>query len=143
MCYRHVFSLCVIAECCRCVLLLFKLVVCPIDPIPKAQTLSCCAVLIFIVLLIFMFVTYTTSSKIGNIGVMYDNLVEVARVNPVSGNRGGSYLTFWSIDGLKFGVLQTVSCWGKLQNISQVSVKAQMHYARPQVWCSINSLMLG
>ena len=105
--------------------------------------MSCYAVLIFIVLLIFMFVTYTTSSKIGNIGVMYDNLVEVARVNPVSGNRGGSYLTFWSIDGLKFGVLQTVSCWGKLQNISQVSVKAQMHYARPQVWCSINSLMLG
>lgn len=108
--------MCAIAVCCRCVLLLCKLFACPIDPILKAQTLSCCAVLIFIVLLIFMFVTYTTSSKIGNIGVMYDNLVEVARVNPVSGNRGGSYLTFWSIDGLKFGVLQTVSCWGKLQS---------------------------
>jgi len=60
-----------------------------------------------------MFVTYTTSSKIGNIGVMYNNLTEVARLNPVAGNRGGSYLTFWSIAGLKFGVLQTVSCWGK------------------------------
>ncbi|KAL0044933.1 hypothetical protein WJX82_002287 [Trebouxia sp. C0006] len=69
-------------------------------------------VIIFIVLLIFMFVTYTTSSKIGNIGVMYNNLTEVARLNPVAGNRGGSYLTFWSIAGLKFGVLQTVSCWG-------------------------------
>lgn len=61
-----------------------------------------------------MFVTYCTSSKIGNIGVMYDNLTEVAKLGPVSGNRGGSYLTFWSIAGLKFGILQTVSCWGKL-----------------------------
>ncbi|KAL3163035.1 hypothetical protein ABBQ32_009460 [Trebouxia sp. C0010 RCD-2024] len=69
-------------------------------------------VIIFIVLLIFMFVTYCTSSKIGNIGVMYDNLTTVAKLDPVSGNRGGSYLTFWSIAGLKFGILQTVSCWG-------------------------------
>jgi len=83
----------------------------------KCLTLfPCYAVIIFIVLLIFMFVTYTTSSKIGNIGVMYNNLTEVARLNPVAGNRGGSYLTFWSIAGLKFGVLQTVSCWGKLHS---------------------------
>jgi len=75
---------------------------------------SCCAVIIFIVLLIFMFVTYCTSSKIGNIGVMYDNLTTVAKLGPVSGNRGGSYLTFWSIAGLKFGILQTVSCWGMM-----------------------------
>ena len=81
--------------------------------------LSCYAVIIFIVLLIFMFVTYTTSSKIGNIGVMYNNLTEVARLNPVAGNRGGSYLTFWSIAGLKFGVLQTISCWGTLHRKEQ------------------------
>ena len=59
-----------------------------------------------------MFVTYCTSSKIGNIGVMYDHLTTVGKLSPVSGNRGGSYLTFWSIAGLKFGILQTVSCWG-------------------------------
>ena len=69
--------------------------------------------IIFIVLLICMFTTYTTSSKIGNIGKMYDNLAEVSRLSPVAGNRGGSYLTFWSIDGLKFGILQVVSCWGE------------------------------
>ena len=59
-----------------------------------------------------MFSVYTTSSKIGSPGVMYDNLQRVAAKYPVSGNRGGSYLTFWSIDGLKFGILQAVSCWG-------------------------------
>ena len=75
------------------------------------------AVIIFVVLLIFMFVTYCTSSKIGNIGVMYDNLTTVAELDPVSGNRGGSYLTFWSIAGLKFGILQTVSCWGKVSQL--------------------------
>ena len=30
---------------------------------------------------------------------VYDNLKIVSAHNPVSGNRGGSYLTFWSIDG--------------------------------------------
>jgi len=84
-----------------------------------SDTPSCYAIIIFIVLLIFMFVTYTTSSKIGNIGVMYNNLTEVARLNPVAGNRGGSYLTFWSIAGLKFGVLQTISCWGTLHRKEQ------------------------
>ena len=68
--------------------------------------------IIFVVLLIFMFVCYTTSSKIGSPSVMYDNLTELARLYPVAGNRGGSYLTFWSINGLKFGILQAVSCWG-------------------------------
>lgn len=79
--------------------------------------------IIFIVLLIFMFVTYCTSSKIGNIGVMYDNLTTVAKLGPVSGNRGGSYLTFWSIAGLKFGILQTVSCWGGvLQPVHRINM---------------------
>ena len=71
------------------------------------------AVIIFIVLLIFMFNTYTTNHLLGNVGVVYDHLARVSALNPVSGNRGGSYLTFWSIDGLKFGILQAVSCWGK------------------------------
>ena len=64
------------------------------------------------VLLIFMFSVYTTSSLIGSPGVMYDNLVKLADLYPVAGNRGGSYLTFWAINGLKFGILQAVSCWG-------------------------------
>lgn len=68
--------------------------------------------IIFVVLLIFMFSVYTTSGLIGSPSVMYDNLKRVAEVYPVAGNRGGSYLTFWSINGLKFGILQAVSCWG-------------------------------
>lgn len=68
--------------------------------------------IIFVVLLIFMFSVYTTSGLIGSPSVMYRNLTRVAELYPVSGNRGGSYLTFWSISGLKFGILQAVSCWG-------------------------------
>ena len=52
------------------------------------------------------------SDKIGSISKMYDRLVEMARVEPVDGNRGGSFLTFFSVSGLKFGVLQIISCWG-------------------------------
>ncbi len=74
-----------------------------------------------------MFNTYTTNHLLGNIGVMYDNLQKVAALNPVSGNRGGSYLTFWSIDGLKFGILQAVSCWGKPQ-LSNVAFWHKAYY---------------
>ena len=42
---------------------------------------------------------------------MYDRLQEYVKVSPVHGNRGGSFLTMWSISGLKFGILQTISCW--------------------------------
>ena len=60
-----------------------------------------------------MFNTYTTNHLLGNISVVYDHLAKLSAVAPVSGNRGGSYLTMWSIQGLKFGVLQAVSCWGE------------------------------
>ena len=83
------------------------------------------AALIFIVLLIMMFTVFTHSPKglLGSpsqVGLLqavaarplaeccltktarlqvYDNLQTVSHLAPVSGNRGGSYLTFWSIDG--------------------------------------------
>ena len=66
----------------------------------------------------FMFETHSTNHLLGNIGVVYNNLQKVASLSPVSGNRGGSYLTFWSIDGLKFGILQAVSCWGECSFLS-------------------------
>ena len=67
---------------------------------------------IFVALLIFMFSVYSTNHYLGSPSKVYDNLQAVAERYPVGGNRGGSYLTFWSIDGLKFGILQAVSCWG-------------------------------
>lgn len=73
---------------CYAIIIFIVLLICTF--VTYLTPLSCYAVIIFIVLLIFMFVTYTTSSKIGNIGVMYNNLTEVARLNPVAGNRGGS-----------------------------------------------------
>ena len=58
------------------------------------------------------FTVYAGSDKIGSPSKMYDRLVAVAKVEPVDGNRGGSFLTFFSLSGIKFGILQTISCWG-------------------------------
>ena len=58
------------------------------------------------------FTVYAASDKIGSPSKMYDRLVLVAKATPVDGNRGGSFLTFWSEAGIKFGILQTISCWG-------------------------------
>lgn len=52
------------------------------------------SVIIYIIILVTMFVTYTSSSKIGSIDKMYDLLVEAATRNPSAGFQG-SYLT-WS-----------------------------------------------
>ena len=49
---------------------------------------------------------YAVSDLIGSPGEMYDRMVKYAEVVPVSGNRGGSYLTMWSLQGIKFGILQ-------------------------------------
>ncbi len=58
------------------------------------------------------FTVYAASDKIGSPSKMFDNLVIAARASPIDGNRGGSFLTFWSESGVKFGILQTISCWG-------------------------------
>ena len=58
------------------------------------------------------FTVYAASDKIGSPSKMYDRLVIAARAAPIDGNRGGSFLTFWSESGIKFGILQTISCWG-------------------------------
>lgn len=52
------------------------------------------------------FVVYGTSSKIGSPSKMYERMTAIAKIEPVSGNKGGSFLTMWSLPGLKFGILQ-------------------------------------
>lgn len=52
------------------------------------------------------FSVYGTSSKIGSPAVMWERMSAISAVEPVSGNRGGSYLTMWSLSGVKFGILQ-------------------------------------
>ncbi|KAK9812194.1 hypothetical protein WJX73_003550 [Symbiochloris irregularis] len=69
-------------------------------------------VIIFIGLCLFGFVTYATGHVLGSPGAMYDHLQYISQLHPVDGNRHGSYLTLFSLSGIKFGILQVMSCWG-------------------------------
>ncbi|KAF8488082.1 Na+/solute symporter [Gautieria morchelliformis] len=59
--------------------------------------------ILFIIIYLFLFNTFGTSSIIGSTSAMYDLLVDAARVTPVPGNQDGSYLTMKSNQGLVFG----------------------------------------
>lgn len=68
------------------------------------------AVLIAIILS-FAFTVYATSDKIGS----FEKMVELlSRAPPVEGNAGGSYLTFRSLSGLQFGIINIVGNLGAL-----------------------------
>lgn len=67
---------------------------------------------ILIVLLIFAFTTYTTSSDLGSPGKIYDLLVAAAKAHPVDGNLEGSYLTMKSKQGGIFFVINIVGNFG-------------------------------
>ncbi|CAO1618232.1 unnamed protein product [Parajaminaea phylloscopi] len=68
------------------------------------------AVLIAIILT-FAFTVYATSDKIGSFSKMVELL---SRAPPVEGNAGGSYLTFRSLSGLQFGIINIVGNLGAL-----------------------------
>ncbi|GMH28776.1 hypothetical protein Nepgr_030619 [Nepenthes gracilis] len=85
------------------------------------------SVIVHLVLVIFVYLVYTASSKLGSPGVVYRRLMEVAsrsRVcqepiyhvgqscGPVSGNYRGSYLTMLSSGGLVFGIINIVGNFG-------------------------------
>lgn len=82
---------------------------------------------VHIVLVIFVYLVYTTSSEIGSPKVMYNHLLEVASKSricrdpishegqacgPVSGNYKGSYLTMLSSGGLVFGIINIIGNFG-------------------------------
>ncbi|KAL8287292.1 hypothetical protein RQP46_003744 [Phenoliferia psychrophenolica] len=71
---------------------------------------------LFAIILTFMFVTYTTSDKIGSPGKMYDMLTAVGKAKPVSGNAEGSYLTMKSNGGLIFGVINIAGNFATVYN---------------------------
>jgi Na+/proline symporter len=76
--------------------------------------------IIFIILCYFTYTVYASSPLLGDAGVVYDKLQRIVsfpspteaeaaagfHCGPVSGNRGGSYLTMLSSDGLMFGVIK-------------------------------------
>ncbi|BDD57786.1 urea active transporter [Monascus purpureus] len=59
-------------------------------------------VILFAVILIFGFLVNATSDLVGSPGKLYDLLIEASEKRPIARNTEGSYLTFHSIEGLKF-----------------------------------------
>jgi Na+/proline symporter len=94
---------------------------------------------VHIVLVIFVYLVYTASSKLGSPSVVYNHLVEVASKSriceeplshdgqscgPVSGNYKGSYLTMLSSGGLVFGIINIVGNFGTVfvDNVSFTTI---------------------
>ena len=65
-------------------------------------------VIIFVIILIFVFVVYATSEKIGSIDKMYDLLYTASILDPIEGNSGGQLATMASNGGISFGVINIV-----------------------------------
>ncbi|XP_072961915.1 urea-proton symporter DUR3 isoform X2 [Typha angustifolia] len=85
------------------------------------------SVIVHIILVIFVYLVYTTSSKLGSPKIVYNHLLEVASKSrvcqdpishsgqacgPVSGNHKGSYLTMLSSGGLVFGIINIIGNFG-------------------------------
>ncbi|KAI7988933.1 Urea-proton symporter DUR3 [Camellia lanceoleosa] len=81
------------------------------------------SVIVHVVLVVFVYLVYTSSSKLGSPSIVYHRLLEVASKSrvcqeplthngqscgPVSGNYKGSYLTMLSSGGLVFGIINIV-----------------------------------
>lgn len=66
-------------------------------------------VILFVVIYIFLFRAYGTSSDTGGLSGLYDLLVAAGEETPVEGNQNGSYLTMKSNQGLVFGAATILS----------------------------------
>ena len=85
------------------------------------------SVIVHIVLVIFVYFVYTSSTELGSPKIVYEKILMVASktrncteplshdgqaCGPVSGNHGGSYLTMLSSGGLVFGIINIVGNFG-------------------------------
>jgi len=69
--------------------------------------------LVFALTLTFCFKVYASNdSELGSPDIVYQRLMELGESNPVEGNRNGSFLTFWSQQGVLFGVMNVVGNFG-------------------------------
>jgi Na+/proline symporter len=68
--------------------------------------------MLLIIILIFAFTTYATSTTLGSPSAVFDLLVNAAAKHPVEGNAGGSYLTMRSQEGAIFFVINIVGNFG-------------------------------
>ncbi|KAL3613783.1 urea active transporter [Castilleja foliolosa] len=85
------------------------------------------SVIVHVVLVIFVYLVYVSSSELGSPSIVYHRLLEVASKSrscqgpishvgqscgPVSGNHKGSYVTMLSSGGLVFGIINIVGNFG-------------------------------
>ncbi|MCO5555417.1 hypothetical protein L7F22_008963 [Adiantum nelumboides] len=72
-------------------------------------------VIIYVTLNLFVFKVYASDAyPIGSIQRVWQNLGTYAKAAPVSGNKGGSYMTMFSRGGFEFGVVSTISSFGNV-----------------------------
>nr|QPB67291.1 urea active transporter 3.1 [Bangia sp. ESS1] len=64
--------------------------------------------IIMLFLVTFSFIVFTSHSDIGSPDRMWELLTRASRDVPVANNQNGSYLTFWSRDGVFFGLINLV-----------------------------------
>jgi SSS family transporter len=84
------------------------------------------SVVVHVVLVIFVYLVYVTSNKLGSPKAVHSKLFDVVHIKncdaplnfdtqacgPVMGNNGGSYLTMLSTGGLVFGIINIVGNFG-------------------------------
>ncbi|OSX69523.1 hypothetical protein BU14_1430s0001, partial [Porphyra umbilicalis] len=63
---------------------------------------------IMLFLVTFSFVVFTQDKDIGSPNKMWELLQRAGRLQPVANNQEGSYLTFWSRDGVYFGLINII-----------------------------------
>ena len=69
-------------------------------------------VILLIIILIFAFTTYATSSTLGSPSAVFDALAAASARHPVDGNAQGSYLTMNSREGIIFFVINIIGNFG-------------------------------
>jgi Na+/proline symporter len=104
-------------------------------------------VIIYVVLCIFAFLVYAPSNvsdAIGSPGKVYDNLAKLSALFPVSGNKGGSYLTMLSKGGFIFGIINIIGNFGTVF-VDQVRAGGRLFYAwlaQIAAWCCLPAPLL-
>jgi len=68
---------------------------------------------ILLALVIFSMMIYASGKRpVGSIKQVYENVSVMAGFKPVEGNKEGSYLTMWSMNGLVFGIINVIGNFG-------------------------------
>ena len=71
------------------------------------------SVFILLALVIMSMMIYASGKRpVGSIKAVYENVSVMAGFKPVEGNKEGSYLTMWSMNGLVFGIINVIGNFG-------------------------------